>query len=249
MRLTLVLVFTTLGIVAKAKPKSYPLLVKANVAVKIKSGSTDLTGRSNGSNRKSADLLRDLSNGRSVLAQDPTGKIGGKRPISRGDDTVECEKKSYFKEVDGVAYSYCSEKGTAYPANGTTALTNGNYVRATLWTDKKNLNIGFVLGTKCEPKPDGCNCKTLLEKVVSKYKTVERIILKFMANPPIHGCNCYLGTAARNGFKSLDIENCHDDDIDFDIIDFDKKNYSAKCKALIERDDECWRSSTWYIKK
>merc|ERR1711962_324568 len=217
MRLTLVLVFTTLGIVAKAKPKSYPLLVKANVAVKIKSGSTDLTGRSNGSNRKSADLLRDLSNGRSVLAQDPTDKIGGKHPISR--------------------------------ANGTTALTNGNYVRATLWTDKKNLNIGFVLGTKCEPKPDGCNCKTLLEKVVSKYKTVERIILKFMANPPIHGCNCYLGTAARNGFKSLDIENCHDDDIDFDIIDFDKKNYSAKCKALIERDDECWRSSTWYIKK
>ena len=40
MRLTLILVFTTLGIVVKANPKPDLLTVKAQVAVKVKLGST-----------------------------------------------------------------------------------------------------------------------------------------------------------------------------------------------------------------
>merc|ERR1711962_657096 len=119
-------------------------------------------------------------------------------------------------------------------------LTNGNYVKATF--KKNHLNIDFVQGSRCKPKPDGCNCKSLLEKVVQSYKTASQMNLVFSAKPPINGCRCYLGVAARNGFQRLDIEGCRD------TIDFDNNNYSERCEALIKRADQCWKS-IWYIKK
>merc|ERR1712098_891932 len=82
MRLTLVLVFTTLGIVAKAEPEPAPdpLTVKAHVAVKVKPGSTGY-----------GIIFPDKR-----MAQDPSGETGGKRSSRKG---VECEKKPEYKEI------------------------------------------------------------------------------------------------------------------------------------------------------
>jgi len=221
MRLTLVLVFTTLGIVAKAKPKSDPLLVEAHVAVKIKSGSTDLARQSY------------VSNGRSVLAQDLSGKTGGKRSRNSG---VKCEEEAKYKQMAaGLVFNYC-------PKNGSDEVTSGNYVKAIYEQDKKNLKIEFVLALKCDPKPDNCNCKSLLNGMIEKFPTASKITLDFEATPAIKGCRCYLGTAARNGFKRVEIENCNA------IITFDLNNYSDKCTALIGRADQCY-VGYWYIKK
>merc|ERR1711951_162100 len=220
-----VLIFITLGIVAKAKPKADPLLVKAQVAVKIKSGSTDPSYP---------------FNGRSVRSQDPSGKTGGKGSISRDDTNVECEKKAEYKEVAGKVYNYCPKKGLANkPDNEET----GNYVQAVFDKSKNNLKVIVVAAYICDPKPDGCNCKTLLGKVVESHKTASKMSLLFAAPPAMAGCKCYLGTAARNGFKSVEVKKCEEK-----AIDFDENNYAKKCEALIGRADRCW-ASWWYIKK
>jgi len=187
MRLTLVLVFATLGIVAKTKPKSDPLLVKAHVAGEIKSGSTG----------------------------------------------IRCEEKAKYKEVAGTVLNYC-------PMKNSDKETSGNYVIAAF--DKKILDINYVEAYKCDPKPDDCNCKSLLTGVVQNFPRASKISLIFTATPAIAGCKCYLGTAARNGFKKVDVENCDT------IIDFDEKNYSKKCDDLIKRADQCYVGN-WYIKK
>jgi len=244
MRLTLVLVFATLGIVAKAKPKSDPLLVKAHVAGEIKSGSTGWPGKScwKKCGRKSGPC-KVCSGGKycckkGVAENGCNGKQGSKegtcvKPVTPPGNG--CEEKAKYKEVAGTVYNYCPKKGSDKE-------TSGNYVKAVFEQAKKILVINFVQGDECDPKPADCNCKSLLTGVVRKFTTASKISLIFGATPAIAGCKCYLGTAARNGFKKVDVENCDA------IIDFDEKNYSKKCEDLIGRADQCYVGK-WYIKK
>jgi len=261
MRLTLVLVFATLGIVAthrlfenflvdvaKTKPKSDPLLVKAHVAGEIKSGSTGWPGKScwKKCGGKSGPC-KVCSGGKycckkGVAENGCNGKQGSKegkcvKPVTppgmRVRTRPRCEEKAKYKEVGGTVFNYCPEKGSDKE-------TSGNYVIAAF--DKKILDINYVEAYKCDPKPDDCNCKSLLTGVVQKFPRASKISLIFTATPAIAGCKCYLGTAARNGFKKVDVENCDA------IIDFDEKNYSKKCEDLIGRADQCYVGK-WYIKK
>merc|ERR1719312_560210 len=211
MRLTHCLVLTTLGIVAKvnSEPEADPLMVKAHLAVKIKSGSTD-----------------------------PLGKTGGNR-LSRSED--ECEKAADW-ERDGQnekeMYSYCAHKGSldsfGQDDMEIVKLESGNYVQAAFDKRQNTLKIHYVYTKACDPKTKDCTCKSLLDRVIKKFDTASEMALEFTARPPIFGCNCYLGTAARNDYTSVWVKKCND------VVDFDINNYREICKALIGRKGECW---------
>ena len=67
-------------------------------------------------------------------------------------------------------------------------MASGNYVKAGFDRSEKILDIKFVKGNKCDPKPDDCNCKSLLDRVVKKFPTASKITLAFVATPAIAGC-------------------------------------------------------------
>ena len=79
-----------------------------------------------------------------------------------------------------------SKKQACYTRQGYT--TSGNYVWAAFDQSKNTLKVIYVLTAKCDPKPDDCNCKSLLDTVVEKFKTATKIALLFSANPAIAGC-------------------------------------------------------------
>ena len=84
----------------------------------------------------------------------------------------------------------------------------------------------------CEPKPKKCHCKTMLAEVLKKNPKVNRIEGSFTANPFIAGCRCYLGQAAKKGFRFVEIGA--DSSRNFK---FTEKTYVKICE-LIEKEME-----------
>jgi len=176
----------------------------------------------------------------------------------RGDNApkkVQCEESDeYWSTVGNVdtdgeerAYSYCAKKGTKggeppFDADGPDNWQTGNYVKSAVedyGTSKEKIIIMNVFTEQCDPKPANCNCKSLLDRVIKKFPNATTIELEFVANPADRGCKCYLGTAARNGFTSVELKKCKE------VVDFDEKNYDQKCNAL----RPCALESDWFIKK
>merc|ERR1711951_54790 len=142
MRLTFVLVFTTLGIEAKADPKpvAEPLTVKAHVAVKVKSGSSDCNDGcskefdprcgTDGVTYGNPCLLEleackhqaDLAVAYHGECKTEKGKTGGKH--SGRWDTVQCDRSELWAAVDEEevlgevgddgerVISYCAKRGS-----------------------------------------------------------------------------------------------------------------------------------------
>ena len=88
------------------------------------------------------------------------------------------------------------------------------------------LKIETLIANLCEPKPEKCHCKTLLEKVLELNPQTDRIDGYMKANPWLFGCRCYLGEAARAGFKF--IEDCENGE----RLEFTKNNYGKICEDL-----------------
>ena len=64
--------------------------------------------------------------------------------------------------------------------------------------------------------------------VLERHPEVNRIDGYFNANPFMKGCRCYLGQAAKAGFRFIE-----DDDIESTkSIEFTKENYVEVCETL-----------------
>ena len=69
------------------------------------------------------------------------------------------------------------------------------------------LKVQLVQTTYCRPQLEQCRCKSLLESLLDRETTINKITGDFTAKPYIAGCKCYLGAAARKGFAFLKMEN------------------------------------------
>ena len=109
----------------------------------------------------------------------------------------------------------------------------GNHIRYSI---KKEGNINVfhlknVVGEYCIPKPDACHCKTMLDKLLKEYSNIDRIDGAFVAQPFIKGCRCYLGSAARAGFKFVEfIEFINIKKVSHGKIEFGEHNYKSICE-------------------
>ena len=69
------------------------------------------------------------------------------------------------------------------------------------------LKVQLVQTTYCRPQLEQCRCKSLLESLLDRETTINKITGDFTAKPYIAGCKCYLGAAARKGFTFLKMES------------------------------------------
>ena len=70
---------------------------------------------------------------------------------------------------------------------------NGNHILYDITKDKDYhvLTLWNVVGDRCEPKPEKCHCKTLLQELLELNPKVNRIDGYMKANPWLFGCRCY----------------------------------------------------------
>ena len=66
------------------------------------------------------------------------------------------------------------------------------------------LELKSIDAEKCKPKPKGCFCKTMLDKLLRRYENVDQINGYFMGDSFIKACKCFLGPAAFFGFRFVD---------------------------------------------
>jgi len=195
------------------------------------------------------------------LPHDLPGKTWGKHS-SR--NYFQCMSAAYWSTTDEQivgqvgaegdrVYSYCARTNTSagpppYTQGGPGNWNTGNYVRALVKNSNSRnakLVIKVVRTDKCIRNSTECSCKTLLDRVISSFRTVAKIeINQFIANPKLAGCRCYLGNAARYGFKSVELKNCSKKDR---VVKFDENNYVTQCKIIVARD--CAYYSDWLITK
>jgi len=109
-------------------------------------------------------------------------------------------------------------------------FNNGNHILYEVTKDGNHdvLTLWNVIGDRCEPKPEKCHCKTMLQKVLESNPQVDRIDGYMKADPFIAGCRCYLGVAARAGFKF--VEDC--DPKSKGRIEFTIDEYGKTCEAM-----------------
>ena len=142
--------------------------------------------------------------------------------IGTGNDKGECEDKprKFTRPMKSLA---CVPKGAS--EHWTDFDQTGNYVQ--YYVKDKILELEMVRTDYCQPKPGECNCKALLSRVLQANKGVNEIKGTFMARPWVFGCNCYLGTAARAGFKHVKLDS--NKKICQDKREFNEKNYGKIC--------------------
>ena len=123
--------------------------------------------------------------------------------------------------------------------------SNGNHIMYGVYKDGNShvLKIETLIANLCEPKPEKCHCKTLVEKVLELNIQTDRIDGYMKADPFIAGCNCYLGAAARAGFRF--VEDC--DDASAGRIEFTKNDYGQICESL-EKAGKCEGKTKIYKK-
>ena len=102
----------------------------------------------------------------------------------------------------------------------------GNYIQYFL--QDQTLELEMVWTEYCNPKPENCNCKELLSRVLQANKSAKKVIGTFMATPWKFGCNCYLGTAARAGFKHVELYS--EKKICQGKREFNEKTYGKVCE-------------------
>ena len=104
----------------------------------------------------------------------------------------------------------------------------GNHIEYAVNKDRNEnvLEIEMAVGDLCRPKPEQCHCKTLLQRVLELNLQVDRIDIRIDADPFMAGCKCYLGVAARAGFKL--VEDCETTG----RMEFTTNDYGKVCETL-----------------
>ena len=85
-------------------------------------------------------------------------------------------------------------------------VCSGNYVIYEV-NNKGNQNVlelKSINAEKCKPKLKLCHCKTMLEKLLKRYDNVDQVNGYFMGDSFIKACKCFLGSAARFGFRFVE---------------------------------------------
>lgn len=90
------------------------------------------------------------------------------------------------------------------------------------------LELDMVYTEFCNPKPKDCGCSTLLSRALDENPSVTTIMGTFAANPWEYGCKCYLGEAARHGFRYVKLEHPKKD-ICNDVRSFNDVDYREVC--------------------
>merc|ERR1711962_937492 len=253
MRLTLVIFFTTFSVAkAKQKPAAEPPMVKATEAVKVRSSS------SGQENSNPTHLSKNLN----TLPPHNASRQALQKTCGVNLKPVQCNTTQFWfkKEPSSTmdeAYSYCPEKGsrggTPPFQNGPNNWRTGNYVESLVLENGAKLRIEEVCAENCNPKPPGCDCRSLLQSLITfdppLIKKTGTIELFFSPDGTqsaglIKACRCYLGTAARNDFKKVELEDCPEDG-KTEVVHFDKQNYDKKCEEIVKK--PCSMDTTWWI--
>jgi len=151
-------------------------------------------------------------------------------PNNPGSEKFACKSKPTERRLDETDEWYTENTIALTCALDENDYCDGNHIIYTVRKDdsgKDYLELDMVDATLCEPKPKKCHCNTMLPKVLKKNKKVKWIEGYFTANPFIAGCRCYLGVAAKKGFKFVEIEA--DPPKSFK---FTKKTYVNICKLM-----------------
>ena len=80
----------------------------------------------------------------------------------------------------------------------------GNYIKYAV--KDQMLFLLDVKGDYCDPRPEKCRCKNMLNDVLNEMPDLMGIDGLFTAKPFIAGCRCYLGASARNGFHYVQLK-------------------------------------------
>ena len=138
------------------------------------------------------------------------------RPIG---ETGKCRSKPFLHELKNGPILSC-----ALP--GKNLCDEGNHIQYAI--NENTFDLQNVYAEYCKPKPKECHCKTMLHHLLSQNPNIVRIEGIFSANPFIAGCRCYLGAAAKNGFKYVKLdsskEGCGEEQ------DFITTPYKTVCK-------------------
>ena len=151
----------------------------------------------------------------------------------RVESTGECSGDIIRKERENEELSIwtCPPKGA--DSNAPFSRKRGNFI---IFTKKQTvrwntLRVDFVKTNYCKPQLEQCRCKSLLGSLLALDSTINQITGSFRSLPYMAGCKCYLGAAARQGFKFLKIENISRDCDG--TREFTVKNYEDKCIELL----------------
>ena len=153
---------------------------------------------------------------------------GGPSCVPSGKKGKCNSKPSEIPLGDLVNALSCAPKGKKF--------NEGNYILYTVGKDKTHsfLTLTNVDTEICIPKPKQCHCNTMLDKVLKKvleqFPGVNRIDGYFSASHFMKGCRCYLGAAARAGFKFIESSRGEFSG----RIEFTKNDYVIVCDSLIE---------------
>ena len=131
-------------------------------------------------------------------------------------------------KIGDYYYWKCPTKKPGPPRSGNFI---GHKIEQTVrWT---TIELKDVQTTFCQPKPKQCSCSSLLDSLLLKNPSVDRIAYYFDAEPFMAGCKCYFGAAVRAGFKyvklngwSISLEKCTG------IKKLTKRKYPQMCQKL-----------------
>ena len=113
----------------------------------------------------------------------------------------------------------------------------GNYILYEVRNEgnQEILELNSINAEICKPKPKKCHCKTMLDKLLNRYKNVDRIDGAFIGNSFIQTCRCFLGSAAWFGFQFVEFSavGCSGKK------EFSRIDYVSICEAMEKKRVEC----------
>ena len=135
-----------------------------------------------------------------------------------------------YSTVDGEFMALTCSENKQRPCKG-------NFIAYGLQNGDSHLYIKNVNAEYCKPKPEACHCNRMLDNILAKYSELDEIEGFFMANPFMAGCKCYLGAAARAGFKYVQFESTKKKCNKKNKINI--KNYGKVCKKYNKMSKKC----------
>ena len=116
----------------------------------------------------------------------------------------KCDKTPFYVSIGGGWHFSLTCRRENNPE------TEGNYIRASITRAGAELFLGDVWAEYCKPKLPKCRCKSLLGTILEDYPKLDTIRGYFAAYPKVAGCRCYMGAAARAGFKYVTMKSGRD---------------------------------------
>ena len=94
------------------------------------------------------------------------------------------------------------------------------------------LKVKLVATSYCRPQLEQCRCNSLLQSLLTLETSVNKITGSFVAQPYIAGCECYLGAAARQGFRFLKMKDAANRKECKETREFTLGDFPEMCKTL-----------------